>query len=174
MMRFGISLAAFAIAAPAVAAPDPAIEKQRLIVLSDIEAEADDSQSLIRLLLYANEIDLEGLIATTSIWLKSDPQPETMRRILAGYGSVQPNLARNAPGYPGAAQLLALVRAGQTGYGMASVARARTRPARTRSSARSNAPIRDRSGFRCGAARIRWPRRCTGSARRRARPKPPG
>jgi hypothetical protein len=128
MMRFGIGLAAFAIAAPAVAAPDPAIEKQRLIVLSDIEAEADDSQSLIRLLLYANEIDLEGLIATTSIWLKSDPQPETMRRILAGYGSVQPNLARNAPGYPGAAQLLALVRAGQPGYGMASVGAGKDTP----------------------------------------------
>jgi hypothetical protein len=122
MRGFGIGLAAvFAVAAHAHTASDPVIEKQRLIVLSDIEAEADDSQSLIRLLLYANEIDIEGLIATTSIWRKTDPQPETMRRIVAGYGKVQPNLLRNAPGYPSAAQLLALIQSGQPGYGMDSV-----------------------------------------------------
>jgi hypothetical protein len=32
--------------------------KQRLIVLSDIEADPDDSQSFVRLFLYANEIDI--------------------------------------------------------------------------------------------------------------------
>jgi hypothetical protein len=124
MRGFSIGLAAvLAVAAPAQAASDPVIEKQRLIVLSDIEAEADDSESLIRLLIYANEIDIEGLIATTSIWLKTDPQPETMRRIVAGYGKVQPNLLRNAPGYPSPTQLLALIQSGQPGYGMASVGR---------------------------------------------------
>lgn len=122
MRAFGIGLAAvLAVSAPAHAASDPAVEKQRLIVLSDIEAEADDSQSLIRLLLYANEIDIEGLIATTSIWRKTDPQPETMRRIVTGYGKVQPNLLRQAPGYPAASQFLALIQSGQPGYGMASV-----------------------------------------------------
>lgn len=47
--------------------------KQRLIVLTDIyrrpkdrQTEIDDVQSMIRLLLYANEIDIEGLIATSS------------------------------------------------------------------------------------------------------------
>ncbi|HAH23006.1 MAG TPA: hypothetical protein DCL77_04460, partial [Prolixibacteraceae bacterium] len=39
--------------------------KHRLIVLSDIEAEVDDTESFVRLLLYSNEIDLKGLIATT-------------------------------------------------------------------------------------------------------------
>jgi hypothetical protein len=33
-------------------------------------ADFDDRQSLIRLLLYTNEIDIEGLIATTSTFLR--------------------------------------------------------------------------------------------------------
>ena len=41
------------------------VQKYRLIVLSDIESEVDDTESFIRLLLYSNEIDLKGLVATT-------------------------------------------------------------------------------------------------------------
>ena len=52
-----------------------AIQKHRLIVLSDIEADPDDSQSFVRLLLYANEIDIEGMIATTSVWQKTRIAP---------------------------------------------------------------------------------------------------
>ncbi|HEX2586063.1 MAG TPA: nucleoside hydrolase-like domain-containing protein, partial [Steroidobacteraceae bacterium] len=39
---------------------------QRMIVLTDIEAEVDDTESMVRLMLYSNVIDIEGLIATTS------------------------------------------------------------------------------------------------------------
>ena len=45
----------------------------RLIVLTDISsltagvAEPDDGQSLIRLMLYANEFNIEGLIATSNL-----------------------------------------------------------------------------------------------------------
>ena len=38
----------------------------RVIVLSDIGNEPDDQMSLIRLLLYSNELDVEALIAATS------------------------------------------------------------------------------------------------------------
>ena len=41
--------------------------KERLFVLTDIENEPDDAQSLVRLLPYANHFDIEGLVATTSI-----------------------------------------------------------------------------------------------------------
>jgi len=51
-------LAALLACVPAVGFAEP---KQRLIVLSDIEADPDDSQSLVRLLLYANQIDIEGI-----------------------------------------------------------------------------------------------------------------
>lgn len=43
--------------------------KQRLFVLTDITNEPDDQESLVRLLVYANEYDLEGIIATTSTHL---------------------------------------------------------------------------------------------------------
>ena len=32
-------------------------QKNRVIILTDIEADPDDTQSLVRLLLYSNEID---------------------------------------------------------------------------------------------------------------------
>lgn len=55
----------------AISPENPTSEnKHRLIVLSDIEADPDDTQSFVRLLLYSNEIDIEGLIATTSVWKK--------------------------------------------------------------------------------------------------------
>jgi hypothetical protein len=38
----------------------------RLVVLTDIEADPDDTQSMVRLLLYSNVIDIQGIIATTS------------------------------------------------------------------------------------------------------------
>jgi len=35
-----------------------ATQKNRVIVLTDIEADPDDTQSLVRLLLYSNQIDI--------------------------------------------------------------------------------------------------------------------
>ncbi len=47
-----------------------AVEKPRVIVLTDISNEPDDEESLVRFLVYSNEYDVEGLIATTSVWLR--------------------------------------------------------------------------------------------------------
>ncbi len=130
-------LATFAIAAPLVALAIPAAaqsplpapsERQRMIVLSDIEADPDDTQSFVRLLLYANQIDLEGLVATTSIHMKTQIHPESIRRIIQAYGKVQPNLARHEAGFPVPDRLGALVRAGQPGYGMAAVGTGKDTP----------------------------------------------
>jgi Protein of unknown function (DUF1593) len=46
-------------------------QKQRVLVLSDIEADPDNVQSLVRLLTYSNQWDIEGLIDTTSIHQKN-------------------------------------------------------------------------------------------------------
>ncbi|WP_221393764.1 DUF1593 domain-containing protein [Dyadobacter sp. NIV53] len=97
------------------------INKQRLVVLSDIEADPDDTQSLIRLLLYSNEIDIEGLIATTSIHQQSGVYPKSISSAVQAYGQVQPNLLKHAPGYPTSGNLLKLIKSGQGSYGMASV-----------------------------------------------------
>src|SRR5664280_1479663 len=97
------------------------ISKHRLIVLSDIEADPDDSQSLIRLLLYSNQIDIEGLIAITSIHQKTRVAPETMRKIITAYGKVQPNLLKHESGFPSEQYLLALVKQGLPVFGMEGV-----------------------------------------------------
>ncbi len=95
--------------------------KPRVVVLTDMGNEPDDQMSFVRLLLYANELDLEVLIATTSTWQKNKVQPETMHKIVAAYGEVRANLLKHAPGWPEAAQLDARVMSGQLAYGMAAV-----------------------------------------------------
>jgi hypothetical protein len=95
--------------------------KTRLIVLTDIENEPDDSQSLVRLLTYANQIQIEGLIATTSIHLQKRVAPETIHRIVDAYGKVQPNLLKHEPGYPTAQALKTLIKKGLPVYGMGGV-----------------------------------------------------
>ena len=41
-------------------------DKPRVLILTDIGGDPDDQQSLIRLLVYANEFEIEGLVATAS------------------------------------------------------------------------------------------------------------
>lgn len=92
--------------------------KARLIVLTDIENEPDDAQSLVRLLLYANEIDIEALVATTSTHMRNNIHPDSIRRTIAAYGQVRGNLLLHASGYPTADSLATRVLSGQPGYGM--------------------------------------------------------
>ena len=93
----------------------------RLVVLTDMGNEPDDQMSFVRLLLYSNEIDIEGLVATTSTWQRKATHPETMRAIIAAYSEVRENLLTHAPGWPAAARLDALVASGQPAYGMEAV-----------------------------------------------------
>ena len=95
--------------------------KNRLIVLTDIEADPDDSQTLIRLLLYSNQIDIEGLIATTSVHQKTRVAPETILKIINAYGKIQSNLLKHEPGFPEADELIGVVRQGLPVYGMEGV-----------------------------------------------------
>ena len=93
----------------------------RLIVLTDIKADPDDEQSLVRLVLYANEIDIEGIIATTSTHKRSDPAPEAIRDIIGAYGEVRANLLLHDPAFPAEEALLGLVKTGSPAYGMSGV-----------------------------------------------------
>jgi len=95
--------------------------KNRMIVLTDIEADPDDSQTLVRLLLYSNHIDIEGLIATTSVHQKTRVAPETIIKIINGYEKVHSNLLKHEQGYPPAQSLIALVRKGLPVFGMEGV-----------------------------------------------------
>ena len=89
--------------------------------MTDIANEPDDQMSLVRFLVYANQFDVEGLVATTSTWLKTGPRPDVILSVLDAYEQVQPNLLKHAQGFPAAADLRKLVAAGQPAYGMASV-----------------------------------------------------
>jgi hypothetical protein len=102
----------------------PAFAKERLFVLTDIGNEPDDQMSLVRLLLYANEIDIEGIVATTSTWQREKLSPEIAARVIAAYGKVLPSLKLHANGWPDAGHLQARLSSGVSGYGMAALDKA--------------------------------------------------
>ena len=91
-------------------------QKHRVVILTDIEADPDDTQSLVRLLLYSNQIDIKGLIATTSCWHRDVVNPESIEKVIHAYGKIQPNLIKHEAGFPDAESLLALVKSGLPKY----------------------------------------------------------
>jgi hypothetical protein len=93
-------------------------ERHRIVVLTDIENEPDDAQSLIRYLLYSNQWDTEGLIATTSCWQRDQIADWRIYEILDAYETVQPNLLKHEPGYPTAEFLRERVKRGYPDFGM--------------------------------------------------------
>jgi hypothetical protein len=93
--------------------------RPRVIVISDIGNEPDDQMSFVRLLLYSNQFDIEGMIAGTSTWQKTATHPETMHALIHAYSQVRGNLLLHANGWPSAEDLNALVFTGQAGYGLA-------------------------------------------------------
>lgn len=114
----------FALAATVIcfsSALSQTIQKNRVIVLTDIEADPDDTQSMVRLLLYSNQIDIKGIIATTSVWQKNRVAPESIKKVIQAYGKVQANLNKHEPEFPDAKALLAVVKQGPAKYGMLGV-----------------------------------------------------
>jgi len=90
---------------------------------------------MVHLLMYANEIDIEGLIAVTSRWLnptrkppKNRTYPELIVERVKAYGKVRNNLLKHASGWPTEEYLLSRVAAGQPGYGMDSVGTGKASP----------------------------------------------
>jgi hypothetical protein len=98
------------------------VEKpHRLLVLTDIEADPDDTQSLVRLLLYSNVVELQGLIATTSIHKRTSVAPDSIRAVIRAYGAVHGTLLKHDARFPPAVALQALVKQGLAEYGMQGV-----------------------------------------------------
>ena len=95
--------------------------RPRVLVLTDITNEPDDEQSMVRFLCYANEFDIEGLVATTSCWLRDRVAPEQITERIDAYGTVRANLSAHADGYPAADELHRLTMTGISRYGMEGV-----------------------------------------------------
>jgi hypothetical protein len=100
---------------------DPWVAKPRVLVMTDIANEPDDQMSMVRLLVYSNQLEIEGLVATTSTWMRSRVRPDVIKRVLDAYAQVYPTLSQHAPGFPAAESLRALVTTGPEGFGMAAV-----------------------------------------------------
>jgi hypothetical protein len=93
--------------------------KPRIAIVTDIGNEPDDQMSLVRLLLYSNELDIEAMVAATSTWQRTQLHPETIRMLVHAYGGVRSNLMLHQPGWPTEDDLEGRVTPGQPAYGMA-------------------------------------------------------
>jgi hypothetical protein len=82
--------------------------KQRVFVLTDITNEPDDQQSLVRFLVYANEYNIEGIVATTSTHLRNQVRRDKIEELVQNYGKIKPNLDRHASGFPSMDYLLSV------------------------------------------------------------------
>jgi hypothetical protein len=114
--------------------------KPRTIITTD--GELDDVDSFIRMLLYTNEYNVEGLIISSSQWhYKGDgkgtkftsemditkrlygertelrwPGEQWIYDLVAAYGKVYPNLKKHAAGYPSGEDLKKLIRIGNIDF----------------------------------------------------------
>jgi hypothetical protein len=70
--------------------------------------------------------EVEGLVATTSTWLRDRTREDLIRRQLDAYGQVRENLLKHASGFPTKESLLAVTCTGQTNYGLAGVGDGKT------------------------------------------------
>lgn len=124
-LAVSVMLAGSVSAAPArtdAAAPDSHdAVRPRVFVLTDIGLDPDDSESLVRFLLYSNQFDVEGLAAVTSTWLRDKVHPELIEERVKAYGEVRPNLVKHAPGYPTEPYLQDRVASGLPLYGLEGV-----------------------------------------------------
>ena len=96
-------------------------EKLRVLVLTDIENEPDDAQSMVRFLTYANHWDVEGLIATTSVHQKKKIAAWRIREIVSAYGKVRDNLLLHEKGYPDSNYFKSIIKEGYADFGMNAV-----------------------------------------------------
>jgi Protein of unknown function (DUF1593) len=120
--------------------PNPKSNKTRTIVTTD--GEIDDVDSFIRLLLYSNEFNIEGLVYSSSMWhYKGDgygtkmvsemdmtkklygekaslrwPGVRWMEGLIDAYAQVYPKLSTHAAGFPTADHLRTLIKVGNIDF----------------------------------------------------------
>lgn len=102
--------------------------KTRVVILADMGNEPDEEQQMMHMLIYADSMDIEGLIAVTGKYLRKDPQPELFFNLIEGYDKVVHNLKKHSSGWPTAAYLQSIVRSGQARYGIESSGPGKTSP----------------------------------------------
>jgi len=99
----------------------PVACKPRIINTTDLGADPDDEQSMVRFLVCSNEFDVEGLIVSTGCWKKSQSNTDMLDRVVDAYEKAYDNLKVHADGYPTPKYLRSVSVMGQSGYGMGDV-----------------------------------------------------
>ena len=104
-------------------------QRPRCIITQD--AEVDDMNSLIHVLLYSNEVDIQGIVQSSSKfhWKGVAGQKEEkytkpyrwtgtewMQKYLNAYQKVYPNLKKHDKSYPAPAYLKSVIKVGNIGY----------------------------------------------------------
>jgi len=87
----------------------------RLIVLTDIGQDPDDQQSMVRLLHYANEFQIEGLIATADNNSKKEApeiRDDIIHKLINDYETCFSNFNIHSKGFPEAEELRKTVKKG--------------------------------------------------------------
>ncbi len=96
-------------------------ERLRVLVETDAGGDPDDEQSMVRFLLYANEWDVEGIIANRPVAREGENRNRVrsgigiVQRLVQAYGECHPNLVRHDPRYPGVERLLGVTVDGTEG-----------------------------------------------------------
>jgi hypothetical protein len=98
------------IALTAIGAVSMTNQKQRIIVTTD--GEVDDEFAFIRLLSYANEFEIEGLVYTNSTYHPRGEGTTWMQKYIAEYAKVRNNLLLHDRSYPAADSLSKKIKTG--------------------------------------------------------------
>lgn len=96
-------------------------QKARTVITTD--GEVDDMNSVIRFLLYSNEMDLAGIVLTSSVYhyagdKEAGIEPfrwtgtKWLYDMLDAYGEIYPNLSKHADGYPEPETLKSMTKIG--------------------------------------------------------------
>jgi len=91
-------------------------QQPRLLVTTDIGGDPDDQQSLVRLMVYANEFEIEGIIASASgtpgELKEAVVRPDLVEEIVRGYQAVYSNLLKHDKNFPASEKLLSVIKKG--------------------------------------------------------------
>ena len=109
-------------------APSYSNEQIRVIHTTDLGADPDDEQSMVRQLVMANMFDIEGLVVATGCWKKTQSNTAMLDKLVNAYGQALPNLKKHADGFPSLEHLKSVSVMGQKGYGMGDVGAGKASP----------------------------------------------
>lgn len=96
-------------------------QKQRLLITTDIGGDPDDQQSLIRLMVYSNEFEIEGIVCSASGTpgeLKNAiVRPDLVEEIILAYKQVYPRLVMHDDDFIRPEILLSFIKKGNPNRG---------------------------------------------------------